>query len=306
MLNYVDIETVRHCNARCVFCPQSQDPLPADTMSLELFDHICKELLKTNLYRYFYIVPNHYGEPLLDKFFEERVKLLDKYNMGIQLHTNGTRLDEKKVAFLHQYKHLIQKIEINMTTLDEDEWCATYGLPPAQFKKTFNNLLNLLKTFNYGHGKLRGGIVLNEKIREQLESITGHNIKVDWLFMPHNNRGGNLAINDKNKSDIYNTEYKGNDYMYGCKKNVLKSNFSINYEGKVFLCCQDYYQKNIIGDLTKDSVKYILNTVEANHLRDQMYGKKIGDKDLICRTCIVSIIDGLDFPMSSSNSWVRK
>jgi radical SAM protein with 4Fe4S-binding SPASM domain len=124
--------------------------------------------------------------------------------------------------------------------------------------------------------------------------------------MPHNNRSGNLAINNKNESDIYDTEYKGNDYMHTCLKDVLKSNFSVNYKGKVFLCCQDYYQKNIIGDLTKDSVQYILNTVEATHLRDQIYGKTPADKDLICRKCTHSVIDGLDFPLHHSQSWVRK
>ena len=307
MLNYVDIETVSHCNARCTFCPQSQDPLPANTMSLELFEHICKELRKTNqLYEYFYVVLNHYGEPLLDKFFKERVKLLEKYRIDLQIHTNATKLDEDKVAFLYQYKHVVQKIEVNMITLDEEEWCATYGLPPAQFKKTVSNLSNLLRTFASTHRQPKGGIVLNGKIKDQLESIISHPIKVDWYVMPHNNRSGNLKINDKNESNIYDTEYKGNNYMYKCLKKVLKSNFSVNYKGKVFLCCQDYYQKNVIGDLTKDSVEHILNTEEANHLRDQMYSNIPADKDLICRKCIHSVIGGLDFPLTQPMGWVRK
>ena len=104
-----------------------------------------------------------------------------------------------------------------------------------------------------------------------------------------NNRSGNLKINNKNKSVIDDTEYKDNEYIYDCLKKALISNFSVNYEGKVFLCCQDYYQKNVIGDLTKDSVQYILNTEEANHLRDQIYGRKPSDKDLICRKCIHSV-----------------
>jgi len=305
MLNYVDIETVRHCNARCVFCPQSQDPLPAGTMSLELFEHICKELRKTNkLYNHFYVVLNHYGEPLLDKFFKERIKLLEKYKIDIMLHTNGTKLDEDKVIFLYQHRHLIQMIEFQMTTLDEEEWCTTYGLPPTQFKKTFSNLLNLLRIF--AHHKPKGGIVLNRKIKDQLESLLTEPIDVAWRDELWNTRAGNLEINNENKlSDIDDVGYKKNDYMYTCNKDALRSNFSINYEGKVFLCCQDYYQKNIIGDLAKDSVQYILNTVEANHLRDQMYGRKPCDNDLICRTCQSSVMDGLDFPLEYASSWIR-
>jgi len=306
VLNYVDIETVRHCNARCVFCPQSQDPLPAATMSLELFEHICKELRKTDkLYRYFYVVLNHYGEPLLDKFFKERIKLLQKYKIDIMLHTNGTKLDEDKVVFLHKHRHLIQMIEFQMTTLDEGEWCTTYGLPPTQFKKTLNNLLNLLRIFS--HDQPKGGIVLNRKIKDHLESMLTNPINVAWRDELWNTRGGNLKVNPTNSfAGIEHTEYKKNDYMYSCNKDALRSNFSINYEGKVFLCCQDYYQKNVIGDLTKNSVQYILNTVEANHLRDQMYGRKPCDNDLICRNCQASVMDGLDFPLEYASSWIRE
>jgi len=306
MLNFVDIETVSHCNARCVFCPQSQDPLPANTMSLELFEHICKELRKTNkLYKHFYVVLNHYGEPLLDKFFKERVKLLEKYRIDLQLYTNGTKLDKDKVDFLDKYKHLIQKIDVNMVTLDEEEWCATYGLPPAQFKKTLHNLLYFLKILAAPDYHIKGAVILRINIKNDLERLINQSIVrnatspfiIDWNYMPHNNRSGNLKINDKNISDINDTAHKGNEYMYECHKHVFKSNFSINYKGKIFLCCQDYYQKNVIGDLTKDSIEYILNTKEANHLRDQMYGKKPANKDLICRKCTHSIIGGLDFPI---------
>ena len=177
MLNYVDIETVSHCNARCTFCPQSQAPLPANTMSIELFEHICKELRKTNkLYKHFYMVLNHYGEPLLDKFFEERIVLLDKYKIDLQLHTNGTKLDEDKVTFLDKYKHVVQKIEVNMTTLDEKEWCATYGLPSAQFKKTVHNLLYFLKTLASPNNHIKGGVVLNIKIKNDLEWLINQSI----------------------------------------------------------------------------------------------------------------------------------
>ena len=102
MIHHIEIETIRHCNARCVFCPQSLDPLPADTMSLELFEHICKEIKNIGpLHNDFFVTLNHYGEPLLDKFFEERIKLLDKYKLHVVLHTNGTKLDYSKTKFLH-------------------------------------------------------------------------------------------------------------------------------------------------------------------------------------------------------------
>jgi radical SAM protein with 4Fe4S-binding SPASM domain len=279
-------------------------------MSLELFEHICTELQKTReesreFFEHFSLTLNHYGEPLLDKYFKERIELLDKYKIDINLYTNATKLDEDKVDFIYRYKHLVQKIDVNMTTLDENEWCETYGLPPTQFKKTFKNLLNLLTTFAGEHNQPKGGIMLHSNLKVHLEDMKIPTQEVQWHPRYKNNRSGNLKINNKNKSNVYEQEYKGNEFLYGCKRSALLTNFSINYEGKVFLCCQDYYQENIIGDLSKNSIKYILNTPEANHLRDQIYGKKPGDNDLICRRCIHSVIDGLDFPLYNPSAWVR-
>ena len=40
----VDIETCTHCNARCSFCPQSEQPKPKHVMTLDLFQRVVRQI----------------------------------------------------------------------------------------------------------------------------------------------------------------------------------------------------------------------------------------------------------------------
>ena len=106
-----------------------------------------------------------------------------------------------------------------------------------------------------------------------------------------------MSKTEKNKKYVkeHEAKYKDNPFMYACTKQVFLENFSINYKGDVFFCCQDYYQTSIVGNITKNSIHTIMNSPEANNLRDQMYGKIPADKDLLCRKCSYSVIDFFDF-----------
>ena len=78
---YADIETVSHCNARCVYCPQSISPKSANTMDMFLFETILKKIRhEYNIPSDFNVVLNHYGEPLLDKHFLESTLKFKKHN----------------------------------------------------------------------------------------------------------------------------------------------------------------------------------------------------------------------------------
>ncbi len=58
---------------------------------------------------------------------------------------------------------------------------------------------------------------------------------------------------------------------------------TINYEGKVTLCCQDYFSEHTFGDIKKENIVDIWNRREYKSLRDRI---KCGDWPLaICRRC---------------------
>ncbi|MCA1576686.1 MAG: hypothetical protein LC794_04900 [Acidobacteria bacterium] len=88
----VDIETCRQCNARCLFCPQSVAPKSRGVMPMELFSLILSRLEGTTPE---WVAFNHYGEPLVDPFFKQRVELLRERNF---------RLRSSRTAFLRKMR----------------------------------------------------------------------------------------------------------------------------------------------------------------------------------------------------------
>jgi radical SAM protein with 4Fe4S-binding SPASM domain len=63
----------------------------------------------------------------------------------------------------------------------------------------------------------------------------------------------------------------------------------ITPHGKCVLCCQDYHDQYVIGDLNEESLKDILTGSRMALLRKWVYGVEEAPADFICRDCIYAI-----------------
>jgi len=89
-------------------------------------------------------------------------------------------------------------------------------------------------------------------------------------------RGGNLkSISDGHKTDIIYCGSSG--FLFN--RNILLPN------GDLLLCCMDYSQKYIIGNLLKQEYK---NLHEYSPVLNELKNSLISGKDAICRDCQVS------------------
>ena len=55
------------------------------------------------------------------------------------------------------------------------------------------------------------------------------------------------------------------------------------------LCCEDYDEKYVVGDLTTSSVAEVLRGPEIARLRRWSYGLEEAPEDFICRKCIYAL-----------------
>ncbi|MCP4146589.1 MAG: radical SAM protein [bacterium] len=92
----VEIETVTHCNAGCVYCPQGTYGKKPAVMSPEVFETVISRLKP---YRVNWTALNHYGEPLLDPHFKKRVELLTANGHSLLLFTNATLMTGDIIRF---------------------------------------------------------------------------------------------------------------------------------------------------------------------------------------------------------------
>jgi hypothetical protein len=59
----------------------------------------------------------------------------------------------------------------------------------------------------------------------------------------------------------------------------------INPRGLCILCCQDYSESVVVGDLTQASVAEVLAGPEMARLRRQVYGLEAAPAGFICHSC---------------------
>jgi hypothetical protein len=60
----------------------------------------------------------------------------------------------------------------------------------------------------------------------------------------------------------------------------------INPHGKCVLCCEDYYENHVVGDLNVSTVGEVLTGPEIGRLRRWVYGLEEAPADFMCRKCV--------------------
>lgn len=273
----VDIETCRQCNARCQFCPQSVSPKSRGVMPMDLFSLILSRLAGTTPE---WVAFNHYGEPLVDPFFRERVELLRERKLQLGLYTNGVLLKDALVDFLAEGG--VYKIVFNFPSLDPAEWCELMQMREQSYwkaRRAIEYSLTTCSNLPQGIGISVNGVTETQPAR--VNAIKEHfstfgRVQVRSEFS--NSRAG--AIQNELVQITSRTAWR---QYGGCDR--IARHLHISSEGKVFLCCQDYDQNVILGDLTQESVSEIMTGPLARQLRAEMFGLAPMQSGRICLNC---------------------
>jgi len=277
MTHRVDIETCRQCNARCKFCPQSVSPKARGVMPLELFALVLSRLEDTKPE---WLALNHYGEPLLDPFFRERVELLRERKLLLGLYTNGTLLKESTIDFLALGG--VYKVVFNFPSMDPAEWSNLMQLPEKSYWKARRTIEYYLSL----DAPVVNGIYISVNVPDEnqaarAERITEHFSalgKIGVQMEYSNSRAGSV----ENEFVHINSRAESR-YYAGCER--IAHHLHVSWEAKVFLCCQDYDQSVVLGDLTKDSITNIMSSQLARDFRAELYGLAPMRNGRLCLNC---------------------
>jgi radical SAM protein with 4Fe4S-binding SPASM domain len=273
----VDIETCRQCNARCKFCPQSVSPKSRGVMPLELFELALSALGESTPQ---WVALNHYGEPLLDPFFRERVRMLREKGYPLNLFTNGTLMKDSLVDFLGEGG--LYDITFNFPSVEPHEWCQLMQLPERFYWNARRAVERCLTTSTAN----RRGVTISVNAHtgnqeERAARICDHFSAMGpvRLILEDTNSRTDSVVNELVRID----SHPAGRYYSGCDR--VASHLHISWEGKVFLCCQDYEQRFVLGDLRESDIPSIMRSDYARHLRAQILGLAPMRAGLICLTC---------------------
>ncbi len=266
-LRSADIEICSHCNLRCSFCPVSLDPLPAHFMSDGDFETIIKKLAP---YRLEWITLNHYNEPLLDKGFLNKLKILKNYRQKLLLFTNGVLLNAKVADALVEFGRY--QVVINIPTIENDKYKSITGIPLAQNLKG-----NIVSAISKGlKTKISVNGTIEEAKREKKKILEYFGDGVDVFVNITHDRAG-IHKNGTIGTGTWTQK------LGGCSR-ILQI-LHVGVGGEIFLCYHDYKKEHILGNILKSSVQEVMESVVATSLRKQIFGVE-DPSGLICNKCI--------------------
>lgn len=261
------IEITNNCNLKCSFC--SAVKRKRRFMTTEEFENILIKIKDYTDYIYLHIK----GEPLLHPNIIEFLRLADKYNLKVNLTTNGT-LFSKVAKELSECKSL-QKINFSLHSENNiDNYC----------EEIFKNVELLKdKIIIYRLWTLKNN-QLDSKSQEIVNKIRKYyNLPqetVDKIYTSNNIKIKSTIYVDKDNEFSWPevTTHKSNGYCY-----ALKTQIGILVDGTVVPCCLDSNGVVNLGNIFKESLEEIINSEKYISLKKSFQDRKPCEK--LCQSC---------------------
>ncbi len=283
LLKYVSLEAHTVCNQTCYFCPVSVAPREDYFMPTELYERIVGELaaFRDTIEAVFMI---SYNEPTLDKRFVEQVRTIRAAGLPPAALTNGTGLSPDRIDALVAMGGL-RFLSINLSTLDAEKYREDRG---------GDHLRLVLRNLDYAKDKpvaeQMDMVVLgkgDERHRSDFAEIeqrfAGSRFTVKYFVV--NDRAGYLDIGLPTKHP--GRKLRGCDHVGSRPLQHLH----VNPRGLCILCCQDYSESEVVGDLTTSSVREVLAGPGLARMRRMIYGLEPAPANFICRNCKFALLE---------------
>jgi len=241
----VIIENTNACNAHCVFCVHDKLTRKTGFMDFSLFRKIIADCANLNVKE---VAIFRFGEPLLDPDFSEKVAYAKK--AGIELvstNTNASLLTEETAI-----KILDSGLDIIYISLDANSK-EVYerirkGLNYDIVKKNIKRFIELKNSRN----KEKPIIILNfcqtdenkNQVKDFIKEWKGH---AQMSISNAHDWSGKAKVKTKNGVFVRRAD--------PCR--LLWTELVVSWDGKVPLCCIDYDDKMIMGDLKSESIREV-------------------------------------------------
>mgnify|MGYP001816381671 CR=1 FL=1 len=280
-IRWVSLEAHSVCNQRCFFCPVSLAPREPYFMPTELYERIIAEI--ADLGEPIDVVAMiQYNEPTVDRRFVDQVRCIKDAGLPPAVLSNGSGLTADKVDALEGMGG-ISYISVNLSTLDRERYARDRGR---------DHLNRVLANLDYAKDKRIADemviVVLGTDAEEharEFEAIQNRfsNSHFKVQDFEANDRAGYLDIGLT--AGTRELVLRGCDYM-GSRP---IEHIHITAAANIVLCCQDYDEKFVLGNLERQSLREILDSDVYARARRQVYGVEKAPEGFICDNCSYAI-----------------
>jgi len=261
---YVEITNI--CNMNCSFCPETKRAKA--TMSLTEFQHIAKQISEYTDYVYLHVK----GEPLLHPNLKEVLNTCEKYNLKVNISTNGTLLKEKWDILKN-----IRQLNVSLHSFEnsDGEKLEIYLDNVFSSVDKLNNEGVIIRYKLWNDTTINN----NEKIIRKLEQKYNVNI-IGTLYENDIKLKDNVFLSIKEPfkwPDLQSIVVKEGK-CYG-----LRNQIAILVDGTVVPCCVDNNGDIDLGNIFESSLEQILNTDKAKRIKQDFENNKCAHE--LCKKC---------------------
>jgi MoaA/NifB/PqqE/SkfB family radical SAM enzyme len=277
-LKIVSLETMTMCNQKCYFCPVSIAPRADYTMPDAFFERIVGEL---TAYRGTLdsVFLQSYNEPTLDRRFLDQCRTLFAAGLPVAVLSNGSGFTAAKTDALAAEGPL-RYLCINLSTLDRERYQRDRGE---------DHLQAVLRNVDY---------MQDRAVAHDMKIVvlgTGDDVHAsDFEAIRARYAGSRFTVEQHvvmDRAGWLDVGMKAADRarpLAGCDNVGSRplQHLHITPQGRCVLCCEDYDEKYVVGDLTTSTIAEVLESDELARLRRWVYGVEEAPADFMCRDCV--------------------
>lgn len=287
---YLDVELTNFCNFNCCFCPTGTKAMQRmrGHMPDNVADAIAENVKKYNIPAVRFI---RWGEPTLHPNYLSILEKVKNAGALIHINTNGSLLDEEQIQKLLDM-HL-DSIKFSFQGADE----GTYN--EMREGGDYLRLLDIVRKFHEMRGErdypyIQISTTLTGETADQIEGFKSDigdycdYYNVGYTKLNHLNVDTmNIDEEEKNKiRRLQEHETINHTFRPVCVEAFDK--LSINWNGDVTLCCSDYDNFMLVGNILDMDLKQIFNSRAADIYRDAIAKMQYG-KIKCCSNCYETV-----------------
>lgn len=287
---YLDVELTNFCNFNCCFCPTGTKAMQRirGHMPDNVADAIAENVKKYNIPAVRFI---RWGEPTLHPNYLSILEKVKNAGALIHINTNGSLLDEEQIQKLLDM-HL-DSIKFSFQGADE----GTYN--EMREGGDYLRLLDMVRKFHEMRGEkdypyIQISTTLTGETAEQIEGFKSDigdycdYYNVGYTKLNHLNVD-TMNIDEEEKKKIRGLqEHETINHTFRPVCVEAFDKLSINWNGDVTLCCGDYDNFMLVGNILDMDLKQIFNSRAADIYRDAIAKMQYG-KIKCCSTCYETV-----------------
>lgn len=276
--DHIQIQTITGCNARCIFCPNGKTrcTIPKGRrMNWDLYRSIVDQSIAFGIRRYSVYLMN---EPMLDPELPQRIAYISsriKKPQYVRVTSHGGLLTERMARGLLDSG--LNKLKISVQSLNARTYRQIMGLDLDKTLRNIDRFLELKMQGGYKLPRLEIAMVDSIQTNDEIPRIRQYwqERQIKLYVEPVENRADQRNIRDAAVSTQKLISFSW------CRR--LMEQVYVLYDGRMLLCCADWEQCSVMGDLTRGNLADIWHGQRYADFRQRFAAGDI--RGMICTRC---------------------